>query len=58
MARLSYSVLVVELDKLFFLPFAANETPEMRMDSIEATLLAYGWTWDQMIEELSKPEGN
>lgn len=39
-----------QLDKLFVLPFAKNETPELRAAMIEAYLEACSYTWDDVIQ--------
>ena len=46
------------LDKLFFLPFAPNEDAHLRSLAIEAMLSASGWTWDEVLNQIIKPEGN
>jgi hypothetical protein len=58
MFKQPYEFVSIQLDKLFFLPFASNETPEMRSIAIEAMLQAAGWTWDEVLNEIAKPEGN
>lgn len=58
MFKQPYEFVSLELDKLFFLPFAENETAQMRADAIDAMLLVCGWTWDEVIAEMAKPEGN
>jgi len=58
MFKQPYEFVSLQLDKLFFLPFASNETPETRATAIEALLQATGWTWDEVLAEMAKPEGN
>jgi hypothetical protein len=58
MSRASQSVVISELDKLFFLPLAPNETLELRALAIEAMLVTNGWTWDEVLATLSNPKEN
>jgi hypothetical protein len=58
MFKQPYEFVSIQLDRLFFLPFAPNETVEMRSIAIEAMLQASGWTWDEVLNEIAKPEGN
>lgn len=47
-----------QLDRLFFLPFAANESVELRDASIQAYLSMSGWNWDQVLDALFKSGKN
>lgn len=38
-----------QLDALFFMPFAPQETPELRSQSIESYLHSVGWNWDAVL---------
>jgi hypothetical protein len=58
MLKLPYSSLTTELDKLFFLPLAENESIQTRDCAINALLTSNGWTWDELINELAKSESN
>lgn len=51
--RLSYSQLVIELDKLFFSRIDSDQQAEERVDVIEAFLESCGWTWDEVLEEMA-----
>jgi hypothetical protein len=55
---LTYKKLLEQLDRLYCLPLAKNETAEMRADAIEAMVQASGWTWDQILAKMAEPEGN
>jgi len=44
-----YSQVSEQLDKFFFLPFAENETPDVRAQAIESYLHITGWTWDEVL---------
>lgn len=52
--KIPYSELSIELDKFFFLPFGADESPTMRADALDAYLLSVGWTWDDVLKEIQK----
>jgi hypothetical protein len=57
MKRIPWSQLTLELDRLFFGGHIANMTEaEQRADTIEAYLEACGWTWDLVLEEMSREE--
>lgn len=56
--KASWKTVSENLDRLFFLPFASNETPALRAEMIEAYLHAYGYTWDMVLDQIIKPEGN
>lgn len=42
------------LDQLWFTPFTDCETPQDRGDAIETFLKSNGWTWDEVLAEISK----
>lgn len=47
-----------QLDHFFFSPFASNETPFIRAEMIDSYLSVSGWTWDEVLDQIIKPEGN
>lgn len=47
-----------QLDHFFFSPFASNETPFIRAEMIDSYLHVSGWTWDEVLDQIIKPEGN
>lgn len=42
------------LDQLWFTPFVEDETPQDRADATENFLKSNGWTWDEVLNEISK----
>lgn len=56
--KATYSQVSEQMDKFFFLPFTEGETPEIRATSIDAYLESVGWTWDDVLNEMGKIEGN
>jgi hypothetical protein len=58
MARQSWAVVSEQLDCFFVLPLANNETIQLRAIAIESYLVLSGWTWDQVLDQIVKPEGN
>ena len=58
MSKVSWSQVSARLDHFFFSPFALNETPSIRAEMIEAYLIVSGWTWDEVLDQIAKPEGN
>lgn len=53
-----YSEVIETLDRFFFLPFGPNEDAASRAIAIEAYLEASGWTWNEVIEEMTKSKTN
>jgi hypothetical protein len=59
MKKITYSQLVIELDKLFFSgKISSLDQAEDRYDTIEAYLEAVGWTWDDIMNELINDGAN
>ncbi len=58
MRKLTFKQLTDQLDRLYCLPLAKNETAEMRADAIEVVVQTSGWTWDEIIAKMAEPEGN
>jgi hypothetical protein len=56
--RPDYIQVASQLDRFFFSPLLENETLELRAASIDYWLELNQWTWDQVIEEMSKPESS
>jgi len=57
MKRIPWSQLTLELDRLFFGGHIANQEEALqRADTIDAYLEACGWTWDLVLEEMSREE--
>lgn len=56
--KASYDEVVKQLDKLFFLPLSEGETPELRAEAIDAYLNSVEWTWDDVLDQIGKPNGN
>jgi hypothetical protein len=53
--RIPYSQLTIGLDQLFFGgKLESQEQAEERADTIEAYLEANGWSWDDVLKEMSK----
>jgi len=52
-ARLSWEMVKVGLDQLFFNPFCRDETPQDRADAIDQFLTVNGWTWDEVLEGIA-----
>ena len=52
--KANWETVSVGLDQLFFNPFTDCETPQDRADAIETFLKANGWTWDEVLNEISK----
>lgn len=55
---ISFHLLSEKLAQLFFLPFAPNETPELRALAIEKLLEMSGWDWDTYLEKSWQMEMN
>ncbi len=56
--KLSYATVSEQLDKFFFLPFGKNESPMMRAEALDAYLKVAGWSWDDILKEISKVGGD
>lgn len=56
--RLPFAIFAIGLDKLYFMPLAENEDVHMRCLAIDQYIDSNGWTWDDIIEEMAKPEIN
>lgn len=54
--RLPYSIFVIGLDKLYFMPLAENEDVHMRCLAIDRYIDSNGWSWSLIIEEMAKLE--
>ena len=50
----SYQTISLGLDQVFFRPLIEDETAQDRRDAIETFLSANGWTWDQVLEQMTK----
>lgn len=55
--RASYETIQSGLDQLFFSRLIDDETIEFRAEVIDTFLLANGWSWDQIIDEMEKKNG-
>lgn len=56
--KTSFAEVTAQLDRFFFLPLSENETPDSRALAIEAYLESVGWTWNEVIAEMSKSSEN
>ncbi len=56
--KLPYTTVSEQLDKFFFLPFGKNESPMMRAEALDAYLKVSGWSWDDILKEISKVGGD
>jgi hypothetical protein len=56
MSRLTFPQVASGLDQLYQMPLLEVETIHDRMHAIEAFLNGANWSWDQVIEEMAKPE--
>jgi len=56
--KASWATISLGLDQLWFTPFAEDETPQDRADATENFLKANGWTWDEVLNEISKEPFN
>ncbi len=52
--KASWETVSSGLDQLWFTPFGDCETPQDRADAIDTFLNANGWTWDEVLNEISK----
>jgi len=56
--KASWATISSGLDQLWFTPFGDYETPQDRADATETFLKANGWTWDEVLKEISKDPDN
>jgi hypothetical protein len=54
--KLTYEELTAGLDQLYMMPLLKVETIEDRMKAVENYIAASGWSWDQIVDEMAKPE--
>lgn len=47
---MSFVEISAGLDRLFFSPFASNETTEQRAETIELFLKSNGWDWERYLD--------
>lgn len=52
--KASWETVSSGLDQLWFTPFSDCESPQDRADAIDTFLKANGWTWDEVLNEISK----
>jgi hypothetical protein len=56
--RSDYQTIMIGLDQLFFTPFGTDESVQDRAELIEAFILSNQWTWQEILNEMSKEETN
>ena len=58
MIRSSWATVSKQLDHFFLLPFASNETAQLRAMAIESYLEICGYTWDDVIQCIIKEDSS
>ena len=57
-SKRTYKDLCIAMDFLHMMPLLPNETIEIRAEAIEALIINFGWSRDDIIAEILKPQGN